>query len=448
MAVITDTTRRKVLSYRWLAYGMLALVYFFVYFDRLAPAVVSPELVKTFHINAASLGLLSAAYFYPYAVMQFPSGLLSDYLGPRRAVSIFILIAGVGTVLFGAAQSYDIALVGRGIMGIGVAVVYIPVMKILAVWFRKHEFATLTGALLTVGNIGALAASAPLAWLVAQAGWRESFYYLGGVTVVLAILTFTLVRNKPQDLGLPTIDAIDGVQADSTSASATVEEEIPPGRAMKMAVSSRNYFPLAIYAFFVYGTMMGFQGLWGVPYMMDTYGFSKQVASNVLMMWAVGMIFGCPIAGVLSDRIFHNRRTVVLLGSGTYTLLWLLLVLAPGTLNATLLSILFFAMGFTGGFYVVTYAQITELLPKQVAGTAVGVYNPWFFIGGALFQQIMGVILDSYGKVGKIFPVNAYRATFILCFVGMIVGTLGVFFSRDTMTQRLPGTEKGYSMKA
>lgn len=447
MTVITDTARKKVLFYRWLAYGVLALVYFFVYFDRLAPAVVSPELVKAFQINAASLGLLSAAYFYPYAVMQFPSGLLSDYLGPRRAVSIFILIAGVGTVLFGAAQSYNVALFGRAIMGIGVAVVYIPVMKILAVWFRKHEFATLTGTLLTVGNVGALAASAPLALLVSLAGWRESFYYLGGITVILAILTYGLVRNKPQDMALPTIEEIDGVEAEGGN-TVVQEEKIPPGRALKMAVTSRNYLPLTVYAFFVYGTMMGFQGLWGVPYMMDTYGFSKQVASNVLMMWAVGMIFGCPIAGILSDRLFHNRRTVVLLGSATYTLLWLVLVLAPGAMNATLLSALFFAMGFTGGFYVVTYAQISELLPKQVAGTAIGVYNPWFFIGGALFQQIMGIILDSYGKVGKIFPVNAYRATFILCFVGMIIGTIGVFFSRDTMSQRYPSVEKGYSLKS
>ena len=446
MSAVSASAKRKVLSYRWLAYVILSLVYFFVYFDRLAPAIVSPELVKAFHINAASLGLLSAAYFYPYAVMQFPSGLLSDYLGPRRAVSIFILIAGIGTVLFGMAQSYNIALIGRAVMGIGVAVVYIPVMKILAVWFRKHEFATLTGTLLTVGNIGALAASAPLAMLISYAGWRESFYYLGALTVILAILTYSFVRNKPQDMGLPTIEEIDGTGV--AAVKGAQEEKIPPGRALKLAVTSRNFLPLTIYAFFVYGSMMGFQGLWGVPYMMDTYGFTKLVAGNVLMMWAVGMIFGCPIAGILSDRIFHNRRNVVLLGSATYTLLWLVLVLMPGSLNATSLSILFFAMGFTGGFFVVTYAQISELLPKQVAGTAIGVYNPWFFIGGALFQQVMGIILDSYGKVGKVFPVNAYRGTFILCFVGMIIGTLGVFFSKDTMAKKSLAVQSEDGMSA
>lgn len=433
MPVISASAKGKVLFYRWIAYGVLCMVYFFVYFDRLAPAIVAPELVKAFQINGASLGLLAAAYFYPYAIMQFPSGLLSDYLGPRRAVSIFILIAGIGTILFGAAQSYNVALVGRTIMGIGVAVVYIPVMKILAMWFRKHEFATLTGTLLTVGNIGALAASAPLAFLVSRTGWRESFYYLGAVTVVLAILTYAFVRNKPQDIGLPTIEQIDGVE--SANADSPQEEIIPPGRALKLAITSRNYIPLTIYAFFVYGSMMGFQGLWGVPYMMDTYGFTKQVAGNILMMWAVGMIFGCPTAGILSDRILRSRRTVALLGSATYTLLWLVLVFLPGSLSSTSLSVLFFSMGFTGGFFVVTYAQVSELLPKQVAGTAIGVYNPWFFVGGAVFQQIMGYILDSYGKVGKVFPVHAYRATFILCFAGMLIGTLGVFFSKDTMAK-------------
>jgi len=161
MQPIAPEVKSKVLSYRWVCLVTLWLVYFFVYFDRVAPAVVAPELAKAFNISAASLGLLSAAYFYPYAAMQIPSGILSDFLGPRLAVTIFFIIAGIGTAMFGLAQSYDWALVGRVMMGIGVAVVYIPIMKIQAQWFRNYEFATLTGILLTVGNIGALGAAAP-----------------------------------------------------------------------------------------------------------------------------------------------------------------------------------------------------------------------------------------------------------------------------------------------
>ena len=95
------TLAKKMLTYRWVCYGMLLLTYIFVYFDRVAPAVVAPELMKEFGLTATSLGILSSMYFYPYAAMQIPSGILSDYLGPRISVGTFFIIAAIGTALFG-----------------------------------------------------------------------------------------------------------------------------------------------------------------------------------------------------------------------------------------------------------------------------------------------------------------------------------------------------------
>src|SRR5664280_593941 len=96
---------RRMLAYRWVCYGILVLTYIFVYFDRVAPAVVAPELMKEFGLTATSLGILSSMYFYPYAAMQIPAGILSDYMGPRLSVTIFFLIAAAGTALFGIAHT-------------------------------------------------------------------------------------------------------------------------------------------------------------------------------------------------------------------------------------------------------------------------------------------------------------------------------------------------------
>jgi sugar phosphate permease len=232
MNKIDPERAKKTLFYRWVMLGMLWVVYFFVYFDRVAPAVVAPELMKAFSISASSLGLLSAAYFYPYAAMQIPAGILADFLGVRLAVAIFFAIAGVGTALFGISTSYEGALFGRVLMGLGVAVVAIPLLRLQAQWFRAREFATLTGVLLTVGNIGALGAAAPLAAFVAIAGWREAFYYLGAACVVLAVMTYLIVRNKPQDMGLPTINEVDGIHVDATTAAA--DDNITIGQAFKI----------------------------------------------------------------------------------------------------------------------------------------------------------------------------------------------------------------------
>lgn len=424
---------RKTMFYRWVCLGTLWLVYFFVYFDRVAPAVVAPEIMKTFGISAASMGLLSAAYFYPYAAMQIPSGVLSDFLGPRLAVTIFFIIAGIGTALFGMASTFDGALVGRVLMGVGVAVVYIPIMKIQAQWFRPYEFATLTGILLTVGNIGALGAAGPLSQFVAWAGWREAFYYLGAASVVLAVLVFLVVRNKPQDMGLPSIDEIDGVKVDAVQAAK--EDAITLWEAIKMSAVNWNFRWLAVYAFVVYGPMMGFQGLWAIPYMMDVLGFSKQVASNVLSWWAIGMVVGCPLAGIVSDRVLQSRKKVVIGGAIVYTIGWLYIALNPTGWSSTAMSAFCFLMGGFGGVYITNYAHISERLPRKVVGTAIGLFNLFYFIGGAFYQQYMGHILDGFAKVAGKFPVEAYVSTFWLCFGGMVVGTICLFFTKESFVK-------------
>lgn len=430
MEKVDQKLAAKTLSYRWVCLATLWLVYFFVYFDRVAPAVVAPELMKTFGISAASLGLLSAAYFYPYAAMQIPSGVFADFLGPRLAVTIFFVVAGVGTALFGLATSFDWAIIGRVMMGLGVAVVYIPIMKIQAQWFRPYEFATLTGILLTVGNIGALGAAAPLAKFVAATGWREAFYYLGAISVVLAALTYIFVRNKPQDMGLPTIDEIDGIKVDAVQQAK--DDSLKLSEAIKISVTNRNFPWLAVYAFTVYGPMMGFQGLWAVPYMMDILGFEKQIASNVLSWWAIGMIVGCPLAGIVSDRVLHSRKKVVIIGAVVYTLGWLYICLNPGGWSPATMSAFCFMMGAFGGAYITNYAHLTERLPRKVVGTAIGVFNLFYFVGGAFYQQYMGSILDGYGKVAGKFPIEAYTSTFWLCFGGMVIGTVALFFTVET----------------
>lgn len=429
---------RKVMTYRWVCLCTLWLVYFFVYFDRVAPAVVAPEMMAEFGITAAQMGLLSAAYFYPYAAMQLPSGILADFLGPRMAVSIFFIIAGIGTAMFGFAHTYDIAIVGRICMGIGVAVVYIPIMKIQAQWFRAREFATLTGILLTVGNIGALGAAAPLAVFVGMAGWRATFFWLGGISILLAILVFLVVRNRPQDMKLPTLNEIDGIVVDEQTQAA--DDALTFSKTLKVAVTNWNFWWLAVFAFAVYGPMMGFQGLWAVPYMQDVMGFTKQEASNVVSFWAIGMIVGCPLSGIISDRVLKSRKKPTIIGATLYTLGWLYIVLYPSGWSHGGLSAFCFFMGAFGGWYIINYPHVSEHLPRKAVGTAIGVFNMWYFVGGAVYQQFMGGVLDSYGKVAIVretgtvmgFPAEAYSSAFLLCLVGMIVGTAALFFTRET----------------
>jgi len=418
---------KKMLTYRWVCYGMLLLTYIFVYFDRVAPAVVAPELMKEFGLTATSLGILSSMYFYPYAAMQIPSGILSDYLGPRISVGTFFIIAAIGTAMFGLAHSFGVIIFGRFLMGVGVAVVWIPCMRILANWFRPNEFSTLTGMMLTWGNVGAVLASAPLAFLVGLVGWRSSFFWLGGFMIILAILNFIILRNKPSEKGYPTVSEIDGVEYYQQ-----MGVKVSFAENAKKLFKMKNYWLIAIYAFTIYGTVMGFQGLWCIPYLQQTYGLPKQQAANMLMLWPIGMALGCLAAGWVSDRVLKSRRKASLYGMIIYALTWLPIIIWPGVMPVDAFYPLLFIMGFFCGAYVPNYAHIAEGQPHSFIATANGMLNIWYFIGGALFQAVMGLVLDAYGKVGDKFPVEAYQKSFILCLIALVIGAVAMYFTTDT----------------
>ena len=172
---------------RWLALGVVALAYVLSFFQRFAPAGIAQDLAASFQTSAASLGVLAATYFYVYTVMQVPTGMLADTLGPRRILMLGGVIGGAGSVLFGMAPTLDIALAGRTLIGLGVSVTFIAMLKLIAVWFEENRFATLVGVCMLIGNLGSVLAGAPLSSLAQATGWRGVFIGVGVVSLVLAV---------------------------------------------------------------------------------------------------------------------------------------------------------------------------------------------------------------------------------------------------------------------
>jgi sugar phosphate permease len=413
---------KKVLSYRWAVFGILAFAYFFVYFHRVSSAVVSADLQITFGVStAASIALLSSVYFYAYTVMQLPSGLLTDNWGPRKTVSLFTLVAAAGA--------------GRLFIGIGVAMVYIPTMKILAAWYRKNEFASLSGILLAVGNIGALSAAGPLALISDALGWQQVFIILGVITVVLAALVWMITRDRPSDMNLPSIQEIEAMERGELAPEVKTTEKIPMGRALKMTFGAgMKFWPLAIWFFFVYGSMMVYQGLWAGPFFHDIMGWDRPTYWLVLTFIGIGMILGCPTAGYISDKILKSRKKVLIIGTVVYTIIWAIIWMTAGHITSTeTYMAINFAFGFFGGFFVVSYAQIKELFPISIVGTSTAALNIFPFAGGAILQQVSGLMLTTRS-------LESYQGLWLLMLICMIIATVAALMSNE----KEPGRANDY----
>lgn len=186
----------------------------------MAPAVVSEYLMADFQATGARLGSLSAIYFMVYAVMQLPSGVLADTLGTRTSIVGGNLAAGLGSIVFALAGSFEMACVGRFLVGLGVSVVFVSIMKNNAVWFPARVFGLMSGVTLLIGNLGSVTAAGPLSMALTFLEWRTIFIGIGIFSLVLSVIGFLIVRNKPEDMGFvspnPAVPSVTG-QVDTRS---------------------------------------------------------------------------------------------------------------------------------------------------------------------------------------------------------------------------------------
>ena len=416
----------KALRYRWLIFWILAFSYILVYFHRLCPAVLAVDMMADLQASGALLGVLSSAYFYPYALMQLPAGLLADSWGPRRSISLFFTVAFVGSIVLGLAGSVLWALVGRTLVGLGVAMLFVPTMKVLAEWFRPKEFATMTAILMVMGGLGSLTAASPLAILSNRIGWRLSFVAVGFFTLLMAILVWLFVRDRPADLGWPSPAEPSG----SSPAAIGLLEGI------KRVLIYPRFWPIAIWFFFDCAIFFSFGGLWGGPYLMQIHGLSKAKAGQILSMIAIGMIVGSPFLSFLSDRIFRGRKPVLLLSSFIVLCLTALLAFYTARLSIPALYLLCLGLGvFSSAIVVIGFTTTKELFPVQIAGTSTGLVNLFPFAGGALFQPFLGYLLERPGKAGDAFSLIGYKQAFLALFLCGLLAFSACLFLKETLVK-------------
>lgn len=414
----------KTLRYRYAIFGILGLGYIVVYFHRLCPAVLAVDMMTDLKAGGTLIGILGSAYFYPYAVMQLPAGLLSDSWGARKSVTVFLSIAVVGSILLGTAPTSFWAIVGRSLVGLGVSMLFVPTMKVLSEWYNAHEFAVMSGVLIAVGGLGSLASATPLAWMSSLIGWRMSFVFVGGLTFIIVVLVWLIVRDRPEDFGWPS----PAEHADSDVPSIGLWDGV------LRVISYWRFWPVAVWFFFNTVIFFALGGLWGGPYLMQVYHISKASAGDILSMISIGMIVGSPLLSFLSNSILKGRKPVLVISSLFLALISGALFMYTDRMPYSVLFIIFFGIGVFGGSVVaVGFTATKELFPAKIAGTSIGLINLFPFIGGALFQPFIGYLLELEGKGSSgAFTVSGYRQAMFVFFLCSAIALVSSFFIKET----------------
>jgi MFS family permease len=406
----------------WLICAIAMLFYCYNYFLRVSPSVMHNDLTQTFHITATQFGTLAAFYYYAYTPMQLPAGMIFDKYGSRVVLFLACLIAVIGVSIFISANSFAVAGVGRFFIGLGTAFAYIGVLKLASVWLPANRFATVAGLTTAVGMLSGALSQKYLTKIVEVIGYKHALHTSLLVGIVLSVLILMIVKSRPKNplYSQPTKPMTMAQMWD----------------ALRVIVTNPQMWLIGFIGCLLYLPASVFLDLWGISYLKSVYNLTPSEAVTVSNFTFLGWIIAGPVIGMFSDKI--KRRRMPLITAGLLAAILLCVIFYYPYLSITELSIAFFLTGCCCGAHPLCFALGKENNPAAIAGTAVAVTNMLIMAGGAIFQPVVGKLLDyhaanSIGLNGlPIYAASDYTFALSVVPVGVALGIFLAFFLKET----------------
>lgn len=363
----------------WLVWGFGVAVYLLAVFHRTSFGVAGLDAEHRFGVDAAALSTFTVLQVGVYAAMQIPTGVLVDRFGPRKVLTCAALFLGLGQVMFALAQSYPMGLLARGVLGFGDALTFVSVLRLVAAHFSSRTYplvATFTSAL---GYVGNLAATVPLALLLAGPGWTPTFLAVGLLTAAYAVVVLGRVRDRPAGVAAP------------PRQGTSMREVLGQVRASWRTPGTRLGFWTHFSTMFAPNVLTL---LWGVPFLVRAEGFSQGAASGMLTVFVFGSMAGGPLVGALISRRPGMRMGLVSGYLVAAALVWGLLLGLPSPLSTALLVPCFAVLSLGGPVSVIAFALARDYNPVRRVGTATGMVNVGGFVATTIGALAVGILLE------------------------------------------------------
>jgi sugar phosphate permease len=408
------------ISRRWAIFIMACLLFVLSQFYRASIAVITPNLISDLGLDSRGLSLISASFFYAFAIMQIPISMYLDAIGPRIAMTVLSLLGVAGALVFAFGDSIGMLVTGRLLLGAGMACNLMGTLKLITLWFGPLRFATISALVLSFGTLGNMTAATPLVLMVQSIGWRMTFSVFAGINLLLTLIFFIVVKDRPKEQGYGEIP-----QTVSTDLREILTN-------LLHLIREKDYWIISLATFCRYGIFAAVQALWAGPYLMTVIGISPVATGNILLLMGIGMIIGSPVCGWFSDSLFKTRKGVIIAGLSGMSLVLAILACLPRGINLTVLSVLFFGFGFFTSAGQIVFAHIKERMPSKLSGTAMTGVNFFTMVGVAVFLQGLGNIMQ-YIYPGESLGAPAFRVAFFFCTACLVLTLVLYCFTVETL---------------
>jgi MFS family permease len=401
----------------WAVWGTAVAVYVLAVFHRTSLSVAGISAAERFDISAAQLATFTMVQLLVYAAMQIPVGVVLDRLGSKRMITFGLLLMTTGQLSFAFASSYSLGLLARVLVGLGDAMVFVSVLRLIAVWFppmRSPIVTQLTGLL---GQLGTIAAAVPMAHALSGLGWERTFAAAAALGVVLGVALYAVVVDSPY--------------------AEVSRDEI---RLAEVAVSLRRSWQepgtrLGLWTHFTTQfsvTVMSL--LWGYPFLVRGQGLTPGAAGTLLTVMVIASMAAGPLIGALVARYAYHRSTFVLSIVAAIVASWTAVLLWPGNAPLWLLVALMVVIGVGGPSSLVGFDFARTFNPAGRLGSATGIVNIGGFVASLATIVAVGLVLDlmTPGPSTSYSP-DAFTAAMSVQYVVWTVGAIQIWrYRRET----------------
>jgi MFS family permease len=389
--------------------------YYLSYLFRSINALIAADLTAELDLSAADLGLLTSVYFLVFAAAQVPFGILLDRHGPRTLQSGLLLLASAGALLFALADTLVGLMLGRALIGVGVALALMAGFKAIVLWFPAERLALVNGWFVMLGALGAVTATAPAELLVAAIGWRGLFAVLGGLSALAALLIVGIVPDESQPSPSP-------VRPQQTLTLLTIYRE-------------RRFWRLAPLSAMGVGTSWSLQGLWAAPWLKDVDGLDRGSVVAILSIMGIVVSASGLMLGFAANHVRRRggKTEHVLVATVAVSIAAQLALVFRLPVAA---SLSWGAIAAAGAATVLSYAILAQYYPREVSGRANAALNLLHVAGAFALQSLMGLILQQWPVDGDRYPAEAHQCAMAVV-LGFELAALAWFLLPQQAVRRL-----------
>ncbi|MDE9366905.1 MFS transporter [Luteipulveratus sp. YIM 133132] len=426
---MTDATLRHPLggARAWAVWTSAVLVYLLAVFHRTSLGVAGLIAADRFHISSAQLATFAMVQLAVYAAMQIPVGALLDRYGSKVLLVAGVVTMSAAQLAFAFVDSYAAGIVARVFVGMGDAMVFVSVLRLVALWFPPARTPMVTQVTGFAGQLGALAAAGPLAAALDGLGWTRSFLLAAAIGVVLGVVLLLVVQDSPY------------ADPDRTDIKLRAV-----GRALRLAWRQPGT-RLGLWCHFTSQFSANvFAIMWGFPFLTAGEGLSTGEASRLLALMVVTTVLSSPLFGVFVSRYPYSRSTLILGVVATIMTVWTVVLLWPGRAPMWMLVVLVVATAIGGPGSMIGFDLARTFNPPTRIGSATGIVNVGGFVAALGTVVLIGVVLDRVSPGGpSTYTVDSFRWAMAVQYLVWFTGVAMIVRYRRRTRRHIHADETG-----